>query len=81
MIPYTNKMIWEQQQGFLAGVENKCALIRAGHREIDEEIDNRFLHLFGSTHFSCAVFPPASPLQSLQRLRYSTLENSSVVLA
>lgn len=69
------------KRGILAGVENKCVLIRAGHQEIDEEIDNRFLHLFGSTPFFMCRFPPAFPLQSLERLRYSTLENSSVALA
>lgn len=46
--------------GILAGVENKCILIRTGHQEIDEEIDNRLLHLFGSSQFSCAVSPQHS---------------------
>lgn len=41
----------------LAGVGNKCILIRAGHQEIDEEIDNRFIHLFVSTPFFMYRFP------------------------
>lgn len=65
----------------LAGVGNKCILIREGHQEIDEEIDNRFIHLFVSTPFFMYRFA-ASLLQSLERLRYSTLlENCSVALA
>lgn len=43
--------------GILAGVENKWVLIRARHQEIDEVIDNRFLHLFGSTPFFMCRFP------------------------
>lgn len=39
---------------------NKYILIGAGHQEIDEEKDNRFIHLFVSHHFSCThpLFPP-----------------------
>lgn len=42
----------------LAGAGHKCILIRAGHQEIDEEIDNSFIHLFVSTPFSMYRFPP-----------------------
>lgn len=66
--------------GILAGVENKWVLIRPRHQEIDEVIDNRFLHLFGFTPFFMCCFPQTYPLKSLERSRYSTLENSSDAL-
>lgn len=40
--------------GILAGVRNKCILIRSGHREIDEKTVKRSSHLFVSLScFKC----------------------------